>query len=201
MTDEQFCSHVPKLPLIVDLRIIHCHELKCVKNFSPYLRTLHCDECDELVELKVDAPNLHYLLYSGDVISLSLNALSLSKIDVKLFCQDFDTQWYLKYVDFLAKFHRFSEVLNSQISTDEDVNNVMVPRELRQILPSPLSSVKHLNLRLSGEPINFSIKKLLDGLFWISPHTKSISIVYEGFNMASIKVGGFLLGREELLLF
>ncbi|TXG70485.1 hypothetical protein EZV62_005420 [Acer yangbiense] len=160
--------------------------------------TLHCGECDELVELKVDAPNLHYLLYSGDVISLSLNALSLSKVDVELSCQcqDIDTHWYLKYVDFLAKFHRFSEVLNLQISTDEDV---MVPRELRQILPSPLSSVKHLNLRLLGEPIDFSIKKLLDGLLWISTHMKSISIDYEDyFNMASLKLDENLPGLDSL---
>ncbi|TXG70484.1 hypothetical protein EZV62_005419 [Acer yangbiense] len=184
ITDEWFCSHVPKLPLLEDLRLIHCDKLKCVKISSPYLRTLHCVQCDELVELKVDAPNLHYLLYSGDVISLSLNALSLSKVDVRLSCRDTDTQWYLKYVDFLAKLHRFSEVLNLHISTNEDV---MVPRELRQILPSPLSSVKHLNLRLLGEPINFSVKKLLDGLLWISPHTKSISIDYHDFNKTYLK--------------
>ncbi|KAK2653280.1 hypothetical protein Ddye_013136 [Dipteronia dyeriana] len=67
------------------------------------------------------------------------------------------------------------------------VKDVMVPRELRQILPSPLSSVKLLNLRLLGEPINFSIKKLSDGLLWISPHAKSVSIVYEDFNMVSQK--------------
>ncbi|KAI9161042.1 hypothetical protein LWI28_013904 [Acer negundo] len=184
ITDEQFCSHVPKLPLLEDLRIIQCYKLKCVKISSPYLRTLHCVKCDELFELKVDAPNLHNLLYSGDVISLSLNAVSLSKVDVKLSCRNTDTQWYLKYVDFLAKFHRFSEVLNLHISTNEDV---MVPRELRQILPSPLSSVKHLNLRLLGGPINFSIKKLLDGLLWISPHAKSIYIDYHDFSKASLK--------------
>ncbi|KAK0590483.1 hypothetical protein LWI29_027748 [Acer saccharum] len=85
---------------------------------------------------------------------------------------------------FSCLFHDFSEVLNLQ---SDMVENMIVTRELREMLPSPLSTVKHLNLRLVTFSIHLVIAKLVDGLLWIAPHTKTVSIEYGDLDKASFK--------------
>lgn len=51
------------------------------------------------------------------------------------------------------------------------------PEEIRQILPSPICNAKHLNLvttRVGGMLV--AVKNAVDGLLWMSPHAKNLSI-------------------------
>ncbi|KAJ0013466.1 hypothetical protein Pint_19728 [Pistacia integerrima] len=59
-----------------------------------------------------------------------------------------------------------------------EVNVFIVPREWRQILHPPLRGVKHLNLKIDGDLLDFRIPELGDGLLWLSPHIETISMSF-----------------------
>ena len=46
---------------------------------------------------------------------------------------------------------------------------MIIPKELRETLPSPLYNVKHLKLSIPPPFTRYKIKELLGGLLWISP--------------------------------
>lgn len=59
-------------------------QIRSIKILSPILKTLLLFGCYKLVELKIDTPNLCFFRYMVDIISLSPNALALSKIDLQV---------------------------------------------------------------------------------------------------------------------
>ncbi|KAL5767471.1 hypothetical protein ACOSP7_014076 [Xanthoceras sorbifolium] len=181
--DEWLNCLISRLPLLEGLSICDCFQLRSADISSPCLRKLLFSGCEELVELKIDTPNLQCFTYSGDMISMSLNALALSELEVELPQKHDDTQWLVKYIELLSKIHYCSQV--NLRSTRE--KNMIVPRKLRQELPSPLSSVKHLNLRVEVPAFPYEISKFLDGLLWISPHTKTVSIEFANCNNSFFK--------------
>ncbi|TXG68773.1 hypothetical protein EZV62_003708 [Acer yangbiense] len=73
-----------------------CPKLKRVEISSPSLRTLKISKCYEVVELKIDSPNLSNFTFDGNMISLCSNALALSDIDLcfNLIKFDTQTQWH-----------------------------------------------------------------------------------------------------------
>ncbi|KAL5767472.1 hypothetical protein ACOSQ2_014255 [Xanthoceras sorbifolium] len=175
LKDEWLYSLLSSLPFLKYLEIGCSQDLERIMITSPSLERLLIYACFSLVELKIDTPNLGYFNYYGHMISFSSNALALSNIDVSFKTENFDTQWYVKYIELLAQFHHCSEMLNLEASTGEDV---IVPKELRQILPSPLFGGKHVNLRVSTMHVPAPIAKIVDSLLWILPHTKAVSIKY-----------------------
>ena len=46
---------------------------------------------------------------------------------------------------------------------------MIIPKELRETLPSSLYNVKHLKLSIPLPFTRCKVKELLDGLLWISP--------------------------------
>ncbi|KAI9177234.1 hypothetical protein LWI28_012664 [Acer negundo] len=184
ISDKWLHHQISKLPELEYLRLAKLYGLKSLKLSNPSLKMLLILECTDLVEINIGSPNLQFFDYRGDIISLSLNALSLTKINLHLCNHILDARCYAKYVEFLTKFHDFSEVLNLQ---SDMVENMIVTRELREILPSPLSTVKHLNLRLVTISIHLILAKLVDGLLWIAPHTKTVSIEYGNSDKTSFK--------------
>ncbi|TXG54092.1 hypothetical protein EZV62_019348 [Acer yangbiense] len=192
ITDKWLHHQISKLPELEYLRLYKLYGLKSLKLSSPSLKMLLILECTDLVEINIGSPNLQFFDYQGDIISLSINALSLTKINLHLCNRILDARWYAKYVEYLAKFHDFSEVLNLQ---SDMVENMIVTRELREMLPSPLSTVKHLNLRLVTLSIYLIIAKLVDGLLWIAPHTKTVSIEYGDLDKTSFK-GRFGMAKK-----
>ncbi|KAK3220112.1 hypothetical protein Dsin_014082 [Dipteronia sinensis] len=171
------------------------NEVKLTNNHQ--LGKVAIKESHVLVELRIDSPNLHIFVYQGGIVSFSLNALALSKFSLHLCCPRVKTQWYvyecffeptqwyIKYVEFLAKLNDFSDVLQLQFEIGE---NAIVPPELRQVLSSPLPSLKHLKLRLDVLPMCWSITKLADGLLWLAPHTLNVSIRYGALDESTFKL-------------
>ncbi|KAL5755827.1 hypothetical protein ACOSQ2_020573 [Xanthoceras sorbifolium] len=106
----------------------------------------------------------------------NLTSLILFEIDLCFFiCEDENVEPQ-KYIEFLANFHNFSEGLNLDILRSE-VENVVVPRELRETILSPLSNLELLNLRFVPNPTAFTIANVVDGLLWFAPH-KRLSLKY-----------------------
>lgn len=167
VTDGWLCSQIPRLPLLERLRIFLCGNIKSINIISPSLKILGIHSCGKLDEVKLDTPNLNKFKYKGDLISFSSAALTLSETHL-YFSSNIDSQLRAKYIELLARFHKFSKVLNLESYSSE---NVHVPGELRLSLPHPLSGAKHLNLSLGNR--NFEVAKVVDSLLWMSPHVET----------------------------
>lgn len=115
-TDEWLNSQVSSLPLLEHLYISACDNAESIKISSPRFRELIIYECEKLVEVKFDTPNLRIFKYIGYPVSLSSGALALSETHLWLYSRHniYDSQWCVKYIDLLARFHKFSKVLNLQ---------------------------------------------------------------------------------------
>lgn len=113
-TDEWLNSQVSSLLLLEQLHISACDNAESIKISSPRLTKLIIYSCEKLVEVKFDTPNLRIFKYIGYAVSLSSGPLALSETDLCFYSRHniYDSQWCVKYIDLLARFHKFSKVLN-----------------------------------------------------------------------------------------
>ncbi|KAL5757640.1 hypothetical protein ACOSP7_020251 [Xanthoceras sorbifolium] len=152
--DEWLCNQISNLPHLECLSIHYSQTLKKIKISSPSLKTLSLVECRKLIKLEIDTPNLRFLHYRGTIITLCVNALALLKVDLDL-----------------PEFHWISEGLKSQSPIYEDV---IFLRYMRRRQSSPLLSTEHLTLTFYRK--HFDVAEVVDGLLWMAPHTKKISM-------------------------
>ena len=59
------------------------------------------------------------------------------------------------------------------------VKDVVIPKELRDTVPSPSPNVKQLKVEMSTAFIGHEIAKLVDNLLWIAPLPEVLLILYE----------------------
>lgn len=111
-TDEWLCNQISRLPLLEHLFIRCCQNIERIKISSTPLKTLCICMCERLVEVEIYTPNLRIFKYDGDVVSLSSGALTLSVTELCFSSHDVDSQWYVNYTELLARFHKYSKVLN-----------------------------------------------------------------------------------------
>ncbi|XP_031269593.1 uncharacterized protein LOC116128058 [Pistacia vera] len=194
--DDWLCSVISDFSLLQFLSITSCDELRSIKISSPSLKELVINGSD-LVEVKLETPNLSIFKFSGHPISFTLNAMALSETDLYVCGNDddiqVDIQVLVKYVELLANFNRCSEVLNLQHCTGAVF---IVPREWRQILHPPLCGVKHLNLKID-DLFDFTIPDLVDSLLWLSPHIETISM---SFHLGDSHKYSFQFSYKEQLI-
>lgn len=90
-----------------------CKNIESIQISSLRLKKLIINTCERLVEVKIDAPNLTIFAYAGDLVSFSSSALTLSETDLCFSTpyDIYDSQWYVKYCELLARFHKLSKVL------------------------------------------------------------------------------------------
>ncbi|KAI9161869.1 hypothetical protein LWI28_021545 [Acer negundo] len=131
ITNEWLCDQIFKLRFLEYLSLDKCFICSYFLEISSRcLKTLMILGCLELHELMIDTPNLHIFEYRGGMVSVTLNVLDLSKISLHLcgprfetrWYQDFvfeQTQWYIKYIEFLAKLNDFLDLLHLQIELGE----------------------------------------------------------------------------------
>ncbi|KAH9665484.1 putative F-box protein [Citrus sinensis] len=176
VVDETLSYHITRLVVLECLGLIVCFELQNIKISSPSLKRLEIFKCTKLAAVEIETPNLSKCKYNGGVVPFSSStALKLLETDLNLYTINFDPQWYVKFIELIAKFHQWSKVLNLLSECGE---SVIVPKELRQILPPPLSGVKHLNFSISIPFKKFAIAQVVDGLLWMSPHVDTVTIEY-----------------------
>ena len=56
---------------------------------------------------------------------------------------------------------------------------MVIPKELRETVPSPSPNVKQLKVKMSMAFIGHEIAKLVDNLLWIAPLPEVLLILYE----------------------
>ncbi|KAJ0015251.1 hypothetical protein Pint_19730 [Pistacia integerrima] len=159
--------------LLQFLSIAYCRKLRSIKISSPSLKELVINGSD-LVEVKLETPNLSIFRFRGLPISFTSNAMALSETDLYIYGNR-DIQDLVKFTELLANFNQCSEVLNLHLRTGAVV---IVPRECRQILHPLLCGVKHLNLLIGDDLLDLTIPELVDSLLWLSPHIETISMSF-----------------------
>nr|POE69308.1 hypothetical protein CFP56_42884 [Quercus suber] len=165
MTDEWFHYHISQLAHIEKL-IIHCNMLEKIKISSQSLKALFLLKCDKLVEVKIDTPKLCLLSYCGhSKISLSLNAsVYLSEACYQM-VRPVD-HWDVQKIELLSKLSNSKVLYLTGFYVAKDV---VVPKELRDTLPSPSYNVKQLKVAIYQPWNGHEIDRLVDNLLWISP--------------------------------
>lgn len=139
ITDEWLCNQISKHPLLKDLILRRCVDLRSVEISHPFLEhlrissceelrsvkilSLHLDElsirgCKKLDELKIETPNLHIFCYEGDMVSFASDVLTL-ETNVYFYPENMDTEWYIRYIELLARFDCVSKALNLHSSNGQ----------------------------------------------------------------------------------
>ncbi|KDO40274.1 hypothetical protein CISIN_1g046687mg [Citrus sinensis] len=148
--------------------------------------------CNTLDEFKLDTPNLSVFEYEGDMVSFSSNALALSETSLCLNSVNVDNQWFVKFIELLAKLNHGSNVLNLECYAA-----AIIPRELREILSPPLTYENHVCLAVDSEYNTFSFAKLVDSLLWVSPRAETVSIKYNDCDHEfSFQPGVYILVKQ-----
>ncbi|KAJ4705668.1 F-box domain containing protein [Melia azedarach] len=125
---------------------------------------------------RLETPNLNTFEYVGNIVTFTSIDISLSKADLYFCSESMDSDWFIAYIDLLAKFHQFSRVLTLQSYFGE---TAIVPAEVREILRSPLPGIGHLKFIVHEEDVDFPIAEIVDGLLWISSHLETLSLEYK----------------------
>ncbi|TXG68687.1 hypothetical protein EZV62_003622 [Acer yangbiense] len=124
---------------------------------SQSLKTLMILGCSALVGLRINTPNLHIFEYRGGIVFFSIDVLALSKFSLHLCCPRVEsrwylheygffepTQWYIKYVEFLAKLNDFSDRV--AMPTIEVMKDAIVP-PVNEKLALACTSYKNVSIR------------------------------------------------------
>lgn len=102
------------------LDIFDCMNLMSIKISSLSLKKLCViSYVEHLTKFKIKTPNLRIFTYWGHMISFSSNSLALSETRLVFYHDDIDSEWYMKLIELLAQFNRFSRGLELQCSTSE----------------------------------------------------------------------------------
>lgn len=79
------------------------------------------------------------------------------------------------------------------------VQNADIPEDLRQIRSSPFYGYNNLDFVITGTRVRVAIKNTIDGLLWISPHLRTVTIKSFYSNWFSFKVLKILHWSELVL--
>ncbi|KAH9713241.1 FBD domain-containing protein [Citrus sinensis] len=137
-----------------------------------------------LIEVKIEAPNLSIFRYQGDVVSFSIGAMTLLETHLSFNKNNSDIDWYSEYIGLLAMFHNVSKAVNLKSYKGE---NADIPEDLRQIRSSPFYGYNNLDFAITGTRVRVAIKNTIDGLLWISPHLRTVTIKSFYWNWFSFK--------------
>ncbi|GAY67867.1 hypothetical protein CUMW_259840 [Citrus unshiu] len=199
--DEAIRDIVAGCPLIERLKIIDCRGLKSLEflNLGKLSKFMVRNE-DRLARVSICGPNVRLVDISSLHAPCGINvALCKNLKEFKLFkisitnewlCNQFSELPFLEYVEIFRCMKIRKLLVRSCNTLDEfklDTPNLsvfdyegdmaaIVPRELREILSSPLTYENHVCFIINSEYNTFSLAKLLDSLLWISPHAETLSI-------------------------
>jgi hypothetical protein len=117
ITDKWLHDHLSELLLIEILSLVVCSKLERIKISSHHLKSLELLACANLVEVKIDAPNLCRLwYYYKTIISFSMNGLALS--EAIYHSMSGIVPWNVERIEFLSKLSN-SKVLKLMFPSNE----------------------------------------------------------------------------------
>nr|POE92897.1 hypothetical protein CFP56_17553 [Quercus suber] len=133
-----------------------------------------------LIEVDIDTPNLCKFQYCGrNVIPFSSNALALSEVTYQMLKPPIDiAPWNVEKIEFLTKLGKSKQLT----LTSTSAKDLVIPKKLRDSLPSPSYNVKQLKVETSHPRTGQEIVELVDSLLWISP-LPEILIIRHRINM------------------
>ncbi|KAM7266004.1 hypothetical protein ACFE04_003687 [Oxalis oulophora] len=151
------------------LNLNACQSLDVAKISSTSLKSLKILYCYSLDAIELNCPNLSEFIYCGDIVDLLSNVSASASVSIHLSSRPYvrDLQsWNLKQVRLFSKLNAWCKV---EVKTCRE-KNLIIPRELRESIDSPMSSVKKLEIIIIiDEKLEFN-KELIDSLFSISLH-------------------------------
>ncbi|XP_056699103.1 putative F-box protein At1g49610 isoform X2 [Spinacia oleracea] len=167
------------LPVLEQLFLYECDNLRDVCISSPHLVELEFERCRYLLTAAIHSPNLKIFHYADDdPISFKSKcpALKLTEASIYLKPDMKGDKWYVGLVKFLSKLCH-SERLTICVGSEEDL---IVPEKVRTKSRPPLRGVKHLMVELRASFMKHTPIKFIDALLWLAPCPESLSI-YNGF--------------------
>uniref|UniRef100_A0A7N2L6U6 At1g61320/AtMIF1 LRR domain-containing protein n=1 Tax=Quercus lobata TaxID=97700 RepID=A0A7N2L6U6_QUELO len=179
ITDKWLHNHFSQLPLIEYLSI-YSRTLERLKISIHSLKTLYLMHWGSLIEVDIDTPNLCKFTYCGrNVIPFSSNALALSEVTYQMLKPPLDiAPWNVEKIEFLTKLGKSKQLT----LTSTSAKDLVIPKKLRDSLPSPPYNVKQLKVEISQPRTGQEIVELVDSLLWISP-LPEILIILHRINM------------------
>ncbi|PON87965.1 F-box domain containing protein [Trema orientale] len=178
LTHQWLEDLIPQLSFLESLNVDSCYGVKHIKIMNQHLKNLDLDcRTDELdlLEVAVDAPSLVSFTYSGYLmLRISVNAPDLLYADINVCGQlkkaAYDMEWYTRLINFLSEFNGTKKI---HIFCGYE-KAIIIPNELREIYPSPLSDLKYLKVK-TAFPL-FRKVMFKKSLLWIAPSLETLAI-------------------------
>ncbi|KAL2924635.1 hypothetical protein RDABS01_020801 [Bienertia sinuspersici] len=165
------------LPVLEQLFLYQCDNLRDVGISSEHLVQLEFEHCRDLLTAALYTPNLKVFHYAeddpititgkgkGSVFKLKKGSVYL-KPDIKI------GKWYVNLIKFLSKLGH-CEQLSICVGLEEDL---IVPENVRMKSRPPLHGVKHLMVELRASFRKHTLLQFVEALLWLAPSPESISI-------------------------
>ncbi|KAK7848962.1 hypothetical protein CFP56_003961 [Quercus suber] len=173
------------------MKFLKCHGLKSIK-FSGLIKamSIEVELNDDLERVELEASNLCRVStltlltcvnsnIGRNVIPFSSNALALSEVTYQMLKPPLDiAPWNVEKIEFLTKLGKSKKLT----LTSTSAKDLVIPKKLRDSLPSPSYNVKQLKVETSHPRTGQEIVELVDSLLWISP-LPEILIIRHRINM------------------
>uniref|UniRef100_A0A803RAT7 F-box domain-containing protein n=1 Tax=Cannabis sativa TaxID=3483 RepID=A0A803RAT7_CANSA len=179
MTGRWFEDLIPRLNSLESLKIDSCYGVKHINVRNQHLKELDFDcrlnRTELTTEIIIETPCLESLTYSGCLtFRISVSASNLLYADINVCGQldktAYDMEWYTSLIKFLSEFNGTK---NIRIFCGSE-KALIIPNELRDIHPSPLSDVKYLKVK-TALPL-FRKEMFRKSMHWISPSLETLTI-------------------------
>lgn len=176
-SDEWLDRHLSQLACLITLEIAFRHESEHWKITSAHLRSLKICCRRELEHVQINCPNLdEFIFYTqGNIISLSSDT-TFAPACVSLQLQTIgtgDTTWDVKLVELFKQF-RQSKSLSVEAAI---IENVIIPRPVRQKYQSPLCEFEQLKLFPGAFVSCLDVTRSIEALLWLCPQLKTFHIM------------------------
>nr|POF04942.1 hydroxyphenylpyruvate reductase [Quercus suber] len=170
---RQYDKTIQKLvvgsPVIEDMKFLKCHGLKSIK-FSGLIKamSIEVELNDDLERVELEASNLCRVVIS-QTKQFTYQMLK-PPLDI--------APWNVEKIEFLTKLGKSKKLT----LTSTSAKDLVIPKKLRDSLPSPSYNVKQLKVETSHPRTGQEIVELVDSLLWISP-LPEILIIRHRINM------------------
>ncbi|CAL5415831.1 unnamed protein product [Camellia sinensis] len=172
--DQLFKNLMSKFPLLEDIHLQYVSDLKRIDISSQSLKKIDLDNCNQMVEAKIDTPNLFSFEYVGNGIPSLYCFRAPHQLKATIICLKYDINpsWLLALRKFAADWNP-SRVLTLQVKHGWPEMKICDADELEETYITKVPEIEHLNLKILWG--RCCCESLLNGLFW-SCHPKNLSL-------------------------
>ncbi|XP_057774524.1 putative F-box/FBD/LRR-repeat protein At1g78760 [Salvia miltiorrhiza] len=175
LTDDALEKVVAQNGNLEVMILSHCSAVRNAFIKSPKLWMLVLFKCKHLANVKIQAPSLTALEYSGHMISFPSVAAS-PNLDAVIHIEgpEISSRWYAKLKDMCAKLESCRKLW---IKCEHDID-LIIPHDLRKRLLPQLHGLKELKIHVRSGILNLAV--LEDGIRWIFPGLRNLYVESDG---------------------